>query len=42
MAAAADIFNQDVVDAAAVTVDISADNAINVGTDTANMKPVLP
>lgn len=35
------ILNQDVVDAAAVTVDISADNAINVGTDTVNMKHVL-
>ena len=40
MAAAVDI-NQDGVNATAVTVDISADNAINVGIDTANMKPVL-
>ena len=41
MAAAADTFNQDGADDAAVTVDISADNAINVGINTANMKPVL-
>ena len=42
MAAAADTFNQDGADTATVTVNISADNAINVGIDTANMKPVLP
>ena len=42
MAATADTFNQDGADAATVTVDISADNAINIGTNTANMKPVLP
>ena len=38
MAAAADTFNQDGADAGTVT----AENTINVGINTANMKPVLP
>ena len=41
MAATADTVNQAGVDAATVTVNISADNAITAGIDTANMKPVL-
>ena len=41
MAATTDTLNQVGSDASTITVDISADNAITVGINIANMKPVL-